>query len=696
MSSQSRELEILGDKESSQEPQTTSSKTDNKQYKPDKTRVTCMACNNQFSVHYGGKSDVLQHSKNKQHLKNMLTFSLDRQLITKTMKPNREKDEVAAAEATLVYHAVRHGISYLAQQCTNDVLRILFGTSSIAKSIACGKTKAAAIATDVLAPYFTDLVLKEIQNAFYYSFSFDASNNGNLKFFPFCVQYFSDLGVKKVILDFIDDPNESAIDIHRNARQILDKYQLDIQGLTTVGADNANVNMGEHHSVFSLFREEKPNVLKGSCFNHILHNGVKHGHKLLTIDIEKNLLSIYTHFSRSAKRIAELKSYYQFYEQDYMVILKHIKLRWLTLYTSINRLLEVFTPVKDYFLALETENCPKELQDFFSNEEGHCVLNFLENILRIIQKSNLKLQRHYLAAVSLHQIISELKFNLQQRINSSFFGASCKLKLSRLPTSTADKLKASFIRFIERVIEYIDEFYLLKKKDKNGNIIKSERIPPSILYEAISPFGSSTINDIQWDHITKCIELFQIENLNEDDLFNEFTDIQVIFKSIQEKNIPLYKQIQTYIDHKNNRSAAAITKTSSIIQIEEEQEDNSSDDCDDPDESVSTEKIRPDQLWAMLLSVKPTPSPNLHKFICFLFSIPCSNAYVESVFSIMKHLNDDKRNRMSTELIRAELQIRLNSSLRCREVYEYFLSKSELLKLVQSSEKYLLKKQRIN
>lgn len=222
MSSESNELEILDEKESLQGPQTTSSETDKKrkkkteekkgvfrsewlnefpflkEYKPDKTRVTCMACNSQFSVHYAGKSDVLQHSKNKQHLKNMMIFSLDRQLITETMKPNREKDEVAAAEATLVYHGVRHRISYIAQQCTNDVLRILFGaSSSIAKSIACGKTKAAAIATDVLAPYFTDLVLKEIQNAFYYSFSFDASNNGNLKFYPFCIQYFSDLGVRK-------------------------------------------------------------------------------------------------------------------------------------------------------------------------------------------------------------------------------------------------------------------------------------------------------------------------------------------------------------------------------------------------------------------------------------------------------------------------------------------------------------------
>jgi hypothetical protein len=309
----------------------------------------------------------------------------------------------------------------------------------------------------------------------------------------------------------------------------------------------------------------------------------------------------------------------------------------------------------------------KRTSRFFSNEEGHCVLSFLEHSLRIIQKSNLKLQRHYLAALSLHQIISELKFNLQQRINSSFFGSSCRLKLFRLSTSTADKLKASFIRFIERVIEYIDEYYLLKKKDKNGNIIKSGRIPPSILYDAISSFGLSTINNIKWDLITKC--MFQIKNLNEDDLFNDFTDIQMTFKSIQEKNIPLHEQVRTYIYNKNTRSAAAITKISSNTQIEEEQEQNSCDDHDgSEEEDVSTEEIRPNQLWAMLLSVKPTPSPNIHKFICFLFSIPCNNAYVESVFSTMKHLYDDKRNRMSTELIRAELQIRLNASrdVQCR------------------------------
>ncbi|CAF4648419.1 unnamed protein product, partial [Rotaria magnacalcarata] len=42
------------------------------------------------------------------------------------------------------------------------------------------------------------------------------------------------------IIDLIDDSSESAIDIHRNARQILDKYELNLYGLTAIGADNAN------------------------------------------------------------------------------------------------------------------------------------------------------------------------------------------------------------------------------------------------------------------------------------------------------------------------------------------------------------------------------------------------------------------------------------------------------------------------
>ena len=65
------------------------------------------------------------------------------------------------------------------------------------------------------------------------------------------------------IIDLIDDAEETAVQIVSNARQLISDNDLDINGLTALGADNTNVNVGQHHSVFSLFKDELPNIFKG-------------------------------------------------------------------------------------------------------------------------------------------------------------------------------------------------------------------------------------------------------------------------------------------------------------------------------------------------------------------------------------------------------------------------------------------------
>jgi len=57
------------------------------------------------------------------------------------------------------------------------------------------------------------------------------------------------------------------------------------------------------------------------------------------------------------------------------VILKHIKIRWLSLLTSIERLIAVHPIVKSYFLNLEQDECPYVLLDFFTSRKGN-VFNF--------------------------------------------------------------------------------------------------------------------------------------------------------------------------------------------------------------------------------------------------------------------------------------------------------------------------------
>ena len=65
------------------------------------------------------------------------------------------------------------------------------------------------------------------------------------------------------IIDLIDDADESANKIFANARQLLLNNGLDMLGLTALGADNTNVNVGDNHSVYSLFKDELPDIFKG-------------------------------------------------------------------------------------------------------------------------------------------------------------------------------------------------------------------------------------------------------------------------------------------------------------------------------------------------------------------------------------------------------------------------------------------------
>ncbi|CAF2878314.1 unnamed protein product [Rotaria sp. Silwood2] len=336
-----------------------------REYKLDSTKVLCIACNEPFSIHYGGKNDIDRHIKRKGHINNMKSFSINRQLITLTMKPNKESEEIAAAEG---------------------------------------------------------------------------------------------------IIDLIEDADESATNTFENLMATIKKSGLLLDGLTSIGADNTNVNMGNTHSVYTLFHNQIENLFK----------------------------------------------------------------------------------------------------------------------------------------------------------------------------------------------------------------------------EAIGHFGYG-IENLTWNQIQQCIEITKIKGLNEDDLFNEFTELKLTFEIIKKKEIPIFDQIQFFLSNegeKNNHKSS--TTTTSIHQSEDEE-----------DEEEPTKLIRSDQLWAMLFAVNTTPTPNMRKLICFLYSIPASNAYVESIFSDMKHLLNDSRNRMSVDSIAAELQIRRNSSWSCTDMHKHLLSQKELLGAISSTNKYTFKKQRV-
>lgn len=129
------------------------------------------------------------------HKKAMKSFETNN-LLHQFVTPENELDKISAAECALVFHGVKHGHSYRSQQCTVDLIRTVFESASLAKSITCSKTKARSIACNLLSPYVTKRIIDDLFKAEFFSLCVDASNKGNVKTFPFAVQYFSEIGVK--------------------------------------------------------------------------------------------------------------------------------------------------------------------------------------------------------------------------------------------------------------------------------------------------------------------------------------------------------------------------------------------------------------------------------------------------------------------------------------------------------------------
>lgn len=71
--------------------------------------------------------------------------------------------------------------------------------------------------------------------------------------------------------------------------------------------------------------------------------------------------------------------------------------------------------------------------------------------------------------------------------------------------------------------------------------------------------------------------------------------------------------------------------------------------------------------WKTFL--KAEVSPNLKRIIKTIIAVPYSNAYVKRVFCHMNHLWTDSSNKLSVDMVKAELCIRCNFSLTCREMH---------------------------
>lgn len=433
--------------------------------KQDNEKARCNLCKKSFLFMHGGLGDIKRHAEGAEHKKHEVVVKQNKTLQSFLGREvvNSQQEKILAAEVTNVYHTVKHAHSYNSLDCTMQLASVMYYDSQIATNTHLGRTKASLIAFNVLGPMSIESTLCELSKGVFFGISTDASNHGSAKLFPILLRYYiPSKGVKLFLLDFFEDPDETANAIYANLKNRIEQAGLSLNNMSCYSADNASVNFGRFHSVYQLFYKENNTVLAVGCPAHMVNNSIKNALTKCCFDVETLILKTFSHFSSQAKRCKELKDFFNYVDLEYKTILRHVPTRWLSLFPAIERLLNIFPAVKSYFLS--QEEIPIALQVFFSEDDfivqkTECYLGFFHNTLKFLFDTEQKLEKADLLCFEVFNILKYLKEKISQRINDNFFGFLATNILKTFSPCEQNKIKESFLEFYKNIAKYLDSKY---------------------------------------------------------------------------------------------------------------------------------------------------------------------------------------------------------------------------------------------
>ena len=85
---------------------------------------------------------------------------------------------------------------------------------------------------------------------------------------PIVGQYFSMFGINHEIIEFIQQQHGTTDKLFVNIKYVLESNELKLEQLSSIGSDNTNVNIGQHHSVFVLFNQLVPGLIQSKEYDN--------------------------------------------------------------------------------------------------------------------------------------------------------------------------------------------------------------------------------------------------------------------------------------------------------------------------------------------------------------------------------------------------------------------------------------------
>ena len=130
----------------------------------DDTLARCKVCSFYFSIAHGGKNDVTTHIIGKQQIRDASAVSSSRSVTS--VFQSQTSDGQIGAEARWSVFIAKHNLAFLTSDHDTTPFPKNFPDTTIAKMVACGRTKTTTIAKEALATHYLSKVAASMMNPF--------------------------------------------------------------------------------------------------------------------------------------------------------------------------------------------------------------------------------------------------------------------------------------------------------------------------------------------------------------------------------------------------------------------------------------------------------------------------------------------------------------------------------------------------
>lgn len=401
---------------------------------------------------------------------------------------------------------------------------------------------------------------------------------------------------------------------------------IPLKNFVGFASDTTNSMVGQHNSVFSHLKEKVPHIACIKCSCHMIHLVASKSCLKLPRFVEDFLRSVGSHFSRSSCRQDKLKQFQEFFKTDMHKILSPSATRWLSLKACVDRTLEQYHILSEYFRVEAFEDPSKvtdEILTTLNNKLTKIYLEFMSYVLELFNDFNRLFQ-------SEKPLLHQLKPEVHKLIKTI---ASNYMQFNYCKTTDAYKIEYANPRFFLP----LDKIYLGVAAQTSMEELKKE-----------IPEPATQITDFK-----KTCLAYYIESLKQitqrfdfaDPLYDIIEDIINPAKAQRFETKDLSSLLNRFPNVVDNIDITQLHKEWRNHAFLDHQELNLS-----PDLSV-------ENYWLKVLKMKDACEepmfPNLKKVIMLILVLPFSNACVERVFSQLKLIKTDNRNRLYTNTIAA-------------------------------------------